>query len=72
MIHKFHMHEKLVFIDDRIVWSGSLNPLSFSDTQEIMERRSSPEVARDYTRTLRTAEMIDLYARDQAHCPICE
>src|SRR5207302_772301 len=38
IIHKLHMHEKLVFLDEDILWSGSLNPLSFSSTQEVMER----------------------------------
>lgn len=41
IIHKLRMHEKLVFIDEDITWSGSLNPLSFSNTQEIMERRKA-------------------------------
>jgi hypothetical protein len=27
LTHKFHMHEKLVFIDDELLWSGSLNAL---------------------------------------------
>ena len=48
VLHKFHMHEKLVFIDHDILWSGSLNALSFSDTQEVMERRVSREVVNDY------------------------
>ena len=42
VLHKLRMHEKLVFIDDDILWSGSLNSLSFTDTQEVMERRVEP------------------------------
>jgi hypothetical protein len=71
VIHKHHMHEKLVFIDDRVLWAGSLNPLSFSDTQEVMERRASPEVVADYAKTLRLADMLALYEAGQAKCPIC-
>jgi hypothetical protein len=41
VIHKRHMHEKLVFVDDDVLWCGSLNPLSFSNTHEVMERRVS-------------------------------
>ncbi|MBN2236323.1 MAG: AAA family ATPase, partial [Bacteroidales bacterium] len=44
IIHKRKMHEKLIIIDDNILWSGSLNPLSFSNTQEIMERRVSEKL----------------------------
>lgn len=25
VIHEYHMHEKLVFVDDDVLWSGSLN-----------------------------------------------
>jgi hypothetical protein len=39
VLHKLRMHEKLVFVDDDILWSGSLNSLSFTDTPEVMERR---------------------------------
>lgn len=32
------IHEKLVTVDDRILWEGSLNPLSYLDTKERMNR----------------------------------
>ena len=60
------MHEKLVFIDDEVLWHGSLNPLSFSDTQEIMERRHSKAVVEDYQRTLRLEELLGAYEQREA------
>ena len=71
VIHKIGMHEKLVFVDDEIVWSGSLNPLSYSNTQEIMERRRSPEVVKDFVSTLRLNELIGAYDAGDDKCPIC-
>jgi hypothetical protein len=71
VIHKIGMHEKLVFVDDEIVWSGSLNPLSYSNTQEIMERRRSHEVVKDFVSTLRLNELIGAYDAGDDKCPIC-
>jgi len=71
VIHKRRMHEKLVFIDDEILWMGSLNPLSFSNTQEIMERRKSREVVDDFIRTLRLNELLSEYEDGPPSCPIC-
>ncbi len=40
------IHEKIVLIDNRIVWSGSLNPLSHtSRTDEFMSRAVNPDYA---------------------------
>jgi hypothetical protein len=72
VVHKAKMHEKLVFIDDSIVWAGSLNPLSFRDTQEIMERRFSREVVQDYEKTLRLDDLLKEYEGGQPTCPFCE
>jgi len=71
VIHKPRMHEKLVFIDDRIVWAGSLNPLSFSDTQEVMARYDNGKVVEDYAGVMRLDEMLALYQAGQAECPVC-
>ena len=71
VVHKRRMHEKLVFIDDKITWVGSLNPLSFSNTQEIMERRRSRDVAADYARTLLLDELLTGYEDGNPICPIC-
>src|SRR5262249_28593423 len=62
VLRKRQMHEKLVFIDHGILWSGSLNPLSFSATQEVMERRASDRVVGDYAQALRLADLLELAA----------
>ena len=71
LIHKMKMHEKLVFIDDDIVWTGSLNPLSFSSTQEIMERRCNKDVQKNYKDLLRLSELIHNVGKPESSCPIC-
>ena len=65
------MHEKNVFIDEDVLWNGSLNPLSQSTTQEIMERRSSPQVFADFARTLRLDDLVGEFAEGTPTCPIC-
>jgi hypothetical protein len=69
--HKRHMHEKLIFVDDEITWVGSLNALSFSDTQEVMERRRNKKVAADYAKTLMLRELLAGYENGCPTCPIC-
>ncbi len=71
VIHKLRMHEKLVFIDEDFTWSGSLNPLSFSNTQEIMERRKSKAVLNDYFKILRLQELLSAHGKPEGTCPIC-
>jgi hypothetical protein len=71
VLHKFHMHEKLVFIDQELLWSGSLNSLSFTDTQEVMERRVSREVVTDYARVLRLDALLAAHEAREDRCPVC-
>ncbi len=71
IVHKQRMHEKLIFIDDCILWEGSLNPLSFKDTEEHMERRASKKVFSDYARTLHLSDLIGEYNNGGPTCPIC-
>jgi AAA domain/PLD-like domain len=71
VLHKRQMHEKLLFVDKRILWSGSLNPLSFSATQEVMERRASERVVADYAQALRVEELLALAASPDRACAIC-
>lgn len=71
LIHKKGMHEKIVFIDNEVLWSGSLNPLSFSSTQEVMERRKNEKVIQDYMEILRTSDLIDCIGKPESKCPIC-
>jgi len=37
-------HRKLAYIDNKILWEGSLNMLSHSNSREIMRRTVSPEM----------------------------
>jgi AAA domain-containing protein/phospholipase D-like protein len=71
VIHKPRMHEKLVFIDRDIAWTGSLNVLSFRDTQEWMGRWKSPDVVKDFSRPLRLDDVLQLYSTQDAKCPVC-
>jgi len=71
VLHKFHMHEKLVFVDHELLWSGSLNALSFTDTQEVMERRASRAVVEDYARVLRLEALLLAHGAREDRCPVC-
>ena len=71
VIHKPKMHEKLVFVDDHIVWAGSLNPLSFSDTREIMTRYDSAAVVADYAGAMSLDDVLAAYAAGEGTCPVC-
>jgi hypothetical protein len=71
VVHKKGMHEKLVIVDDQVLWQGSLNPLSFSSTQEIMERRDSREIVADYASVLRLDDLLHPYRADETRCPYC-
>lgn len=48
------MHEKVILIDDVVVWQGSLNLLSHKSTTEQMQRIASPKVLN------RVSELLDL------------
>jgi AAA domain/PLD-like domain len=71
VVPKKAMHEKLIFIDEDILWVGSLNPLSFRDSREIMERRRSRKIADDYRTTLQLDIAFSAYEEGEASCPIC-
>jgi phosphatidylserine/phosphatidylglycerophosphate/cardiolipin synthase-like enzyme len=71
VVPKKAMHEKLVFIDDDVAWVGSLNPLSFSNTREIMQRLRSRKIADDFRRTLQLDIAFSSYEQGETSCPIC-
>jgi HKD family nuclease/ssDNA-binding Zn-finger/Zn-ribbon topoisomerase 1 len=74
LIHKKGMHEKVVLIDNTIVWNGSLNTLSYSvdkPTKEIMERRNSVEVLNDFWENLKVGDLISIAGSQEGICPIC-
>ncbi len=68
------MHEKLVMIDDEVVWFGSLNPLSHtSQTSEIMLRTKSTETAAQIAQFLSLAELgkRDFVEKENPQCDEC-
>lgn len=79
VLHKYSMHEKLIFIDDEILWHGSANLLSYTGaTTEVMERRLSKEISSSYMKqmqvdTIITAARTDLSNtfNDGILCPLC-
>jgi superfamily I DNA and/or RNA helicase len=72
VIHKESMHEKLVFIDDNILWEGSLNVMSASQSGEHMERRVSKEIVGHYAKTIWLEELLCEYEEKTLDCPICK
>jgi hypothetical protein len=71
IIHKRGSHEKVIFVDDDILWTGSLNPGSFSNSQEVMERRANKAVASDYAKALRIEDLIAPFQNTLPVCPFC-
>ena len=71
VVHKPGMHEKLVFVDGEIAWAGSLNVLSFRNTQEWMARWESRDVVEDFSRPLALERVLSLYESGDARCPVC-
>jgi len=72
VLHKRGMHEKLIFIDEDIVWTDSLNPLSFTgESQETFERRKSRRIFQAYVKLQRLEALITGYDRGTPTCPIC-
>lgn len=67
------MHEKLVFIDDEIVWMGSLNVLSFTGlTGEFMQRCADTSYVTKYEKAFSIDPICDVtsYSYSQK-CPVC-
>ena len=79
IIHRTNMHEKLIFIDETILWHGSLNVLSFSGyTGEIMERTQCDPNSEEGNSFDSCAKVCDLEHilrviedKDEQLCPIC-
>lgn len=72
-----NMHEKVILIDRRIVWMGSLNPLSHTDkTSEIMTRVDDVGMAKSLATVLcavrRTHEDLANGAAAEPENPRCE
>ncbi len=55
------MHQKLVFIDDRILYVGGLNPLSHRHTTEIMDRWDSKDVSKAHAEQVRLTDLLSMW-----------
>ena len=73
VIHKKGMHEKVIFIDDEIVWIGSLNVLSFGGTtREIMCKIVSKESAKEISEIFDIQHILEATDdEEERKCPIC-
>ena len=73
IIHKKGMHEKLVFVDSKAVWTGSLNVLSFTGlTGEVMQRQESSEIVDVYEKLYDIKHIHEVSENPyQQVCPIC-
>lgn len=73
VVHKKGMHEKLIFVDDEVVWIGSLNALSFTGTTgEVMERRADKALTAEYEKIFEIEPICGVAAQSQEQkCPEC-
>lgn len=70
------MHQKVAFIDDNILWHGSLNILSHRDTAELMERVKSKAAIDHLSSFLSTPTRgrkgrVDISLAENPSCPAC-
>ncbi|KJR48953.1 hypothetical protein UF75_0663 [Desulfosporosinus sp. I2] len=47
LVFKSNIHQKYAVIDQRIVWYGSINLLSFGSAEESIMRLDSPNIANE-------------------------
>jgi len=47
LVYKSNLHQKYAIIDQRIVWHGSINLLSFGSAEESIMRLDSPNIAHE-------------------------
>ena len=73
VIHKKGMHEKIIIIDDDIVWIGSLNVLSFGGTtKEVMCKIISKEGAKEFAEIFDIQHILEATDdEEERKCPIC-
>lgn len=71
---KFNMHEKISIIDDRVVWSGSLNILSHSNTTEVMYRFEGKKIAEQIIKNFAISKSIQHSKCEtiiEEYCDLC-
>ncbi len=72
IVYKKGMHEKLVFIDDIIVWNGSLNALSNSgNTSEIMHRIRNDKITKEFEELHNISHLSEAVDDKEMYCPLC-
>ena len=77
ILHKKGMHEKIILIDEEIIWTGSLNALSYTgNTGEVMERRidnsSEKSIINSYIKVLDIKYLVDAIKKEyETKCPLC-
>lgn len=73
ILHKMGMHEKLIFVDDEVVWMGSLNALSFTGrTGEVMHRFADEDLAKMYEELFEIEHINGAVERAyEQKCPVC-
>lgn len=73
VLHKKSMHEKLIFVDSKAVWIGSLNALSFSGlTGEIMQRHADESLTAEYQKLFDIDHICGAIENAyEQKCPIC-
>ena len=58
ILRKDHHHRKLAIIDRKILWEGSLNILSYSNSQEIMRRIEDQETTTEIINFLKLQKLL--------------
>ncbi len=75
ILHKKGMHEKLIFVDEDVIWNGSLNALSVTgSTGEIMERYEDKGLTGEFEKLLDIEHLCTVLEDGHKHerkCPIC-
>lgn len=73
---RYKTHEKIIFIDNRILWEGSLNLLSFHESHEQMVRISGSAPVEELSELLNMQEILGLGGNSEtltnSEDPYCE
>ena len=52
LVFKSNVHQKFAVLDQRIIWYGSINLLSFGSSEESIMRLESPNIAHELIRSI--------------------
>jgi len=74
IIHKKGMHEKLIFVDSKAIWIGSLNALSFTGTTgEVMQRYENEYLTAEYEKLFDIEHIHSTILKPyEQKCPFCK